>query len=84
MRETFNGANVRRPCSLSAALRLASEATAQMRRSERLARRAESHGAQKAALRFRRDCADCAKASAYWLDIVQQHVVSGYALHNPF
>lgn len=76
----FNGSNVRRPCSLGAALRLATEATAQMRRSERLMRRAESHGAQNAALRFRQETASCASASAYWLDIVQQHVVAGYAL----
>ena len=69
--------------ALGPALRFILETAATMRRSERLARRAEAHGAQNAARQFYLEASVNAGALEYWLGIAAQHAASGKALWNP-
>lgn len=79
MEPLFSG-HADRPCSLSAAIRLAADAAAQMRASERLMRRANAKGAPNAARRFAVSTQSCANATQYWLKIAAQHAASAQNL----
>ena len=68
--------------ALGPALKFILETAQTMRRSERMARRAEAHGAQNAARNFRLQASVNAGAMEYWLGIAAQHAASGKALYQ--
>ena len=68
--------------ALGPTLKFILETVQTMRRSERLARRAEAHGAQNAAQQFYLEASMNAGAMEYWLGIAAQHAASGKALYQ--